>query len=254
MARRDIHWLAFFALVLGAWTALYLMAGGIAPESRGVLAALAALCTGGSASTTDPAALWIMWALMGAAMMLPTLVPFLGTLTRMTRDAAGWWGVILGYGAIWAGFALLATLVQSALAGAGLLDSRMALTVVWLQGALLALAGLYQLSNAKMHCQSACLSPTTYLIGRYRPGLAGGVRMGVEQGLWCLGCCWAIMALAFVGGVMNLVWMGLATVFMVLEKLPQLGGPLRRPAGWGLVLGGIVVMAFETGKAGVTWL
>ncbi|WGW03180.1 DUF2182 domain-containing protein [Tropicibacter oceani] len=262
LALRDISWLLFYALVLGAWAALYLMAlgsGAIAWGGPGALAeALATLCTGTGAGGAGLLGLWTMWAVMGAAMMLPTLLPMLSTYSgfagRLQGGQAGWWGIVAGYALVWASFAVLAALVQAGLARVGLVDRFGAATAVWFQAGLLIVAGGYQLSKAKTHCQSACLSPMSYFMGRFRPGLAGGVRMGIEQGLWCVGCCWAIMALGFAGGVMNLAWMGLATLFMVLEKLPQIGARLRRPAGVILVLAGLALMAFEIGKAGAIWL
>jgi predicted metal-binding membrane protein len=125
----------------------------------------------------------------------------------------------------------------------GLLDDFGAATGAGLQGALLIGAALWQVSPVKTRCQSVCLSPMAYFLGRFRPGLRGGLRMGAEIGLACLGCCWAIMALGFVGGVMNLAWMGLATVFMVLEKLPGVGHALRLPAGLLLGAAGLAVLA-----------
>jgi predicted metal-binding membrane protein len=114
---------------------------------------------------------------------------------------------------------------------------------VALQGGLLIVAGLWQFTGAKTNCQSVCLTPMSYFLGRFRPGASGGARMGLELGLYCVGCCWAIMALGFVGGVMNLAWMGLATVFMVLEKLPEVGHVLRLPAGALLTVGGLSLWA-----------
>lgn len=262
MALRDISWLAFYSLVLGAWALLYAMALGSGAGAFGGSGAfadvLATLCAGPGAQGAGILGLWTMWAVMGAAMMLPTLFPMLTTYrsfaARLGSAEAGWWGIVLGYGTVWLGFAGLAALVQMALAKAGLVDRFGAATMVWFQGILLIVAGSYQLSQAKMTCQSACLSPMSYFLGRFRPGMVGGLRMGGEQGLWCVGCCWAIMALGFAGGVMNLAWMGLATLFMVLEKLPQIGVLLRRPAGIVLVLSGLALLAFELGKAGAKWL
>ena len=83
-----------------------------------------------------------------------------------------------------------------------------------------------------------------WFLGRWRPGAAGGARMGAGLGAYCVGCCWGIMALGFAGGVMNMLWMGLATLFMVLEKLPQIGHRLTRPAGGLLIAGGLAVLAW----------
>ena len=244
---RDLAWIGFFALVLLAWGWLYTMARGADIDllgRPGVWAqTLADLCLGPDASVAGLLAVWAMWMAMGAAMMLPTMVPTLRAYGGLAvADARGMAGLTAGYLAVWGGFAVAAAGAQVALAGLGWLDAAGAVSLAGLQGALLIGAGLYQFSKYKEACQSACLSPMSYFIGRWRPGLPGALRMGVELGLYCVGCCWAIMALGFVGGVMNLAWMGLATVFMVLEKLPQLGRALTRPAGFALVAGGIWVL------------
>lgn len=250
-------WLGFYTLVLSAWALLFLMGQNLTPPD-GLAAWLADLCAGPGAGAQvgwdGLARLWAMWAVMGVAMMLPTAVPLLATQQRIGAGRLNWWGLLSGYLAIWVGVACVAAVLQTMLARIGLLDGQGAATTIGLQGALLLGAGIWQFTGAKSRCQSVCLSPMSYLLGRFRPGWAGGVRMGLEQGLWCVGCCWAIMALGFVGGVMNLVWMGLATGFMILEKLPQIGQALRRPAGAILMLAGLAVLAFEIGRGGVSWL
>ncbi|MBS0123066.1 DUF2182 domain-containing protein [Thetidibacter halocola] len=240
---RDALWLGFFAAILAAWGWLYLMARAADVDWLGRpglwAETLAALCTGPGASVAGFAAVWAMWAAMGAAMMLPTMLPVLRTYQRLpVADTHGMAGLIGGYLAIWGGFAVLAAGAQVGLSALGWLDASGAVTLAAVQGGLLVIAGLYQFSQYKDSCQSACLSPMSFFIGRYRPGTRGAVRMGLELGALCVGCCWAIMALGFVGGVMNLAWMGLATLFMVLEKLPQVGRVLTRPAGGVLVASG----------------
>jgi predicted metal-binding membrane protein len=114
---------------------------------------------------------------------------------------------------------------------------------VFLAAALLVLAGLYQFSRAKAICHGVCHAPAAYFFGHWRPGPLGGARRGVGLGVYCVGCCWAIMALGFVGGAMNLWWMGLATAFMVIEKLPQVARHVTRPGGAALILaGGLVAL------------
>ena len=255
---RDLFWLAVFAFVLLAWGWLYLMSvtAGLDLLGRPGLWALtlAELCGGAEASVAGFAAVWGMWAAMGVAMMLPTLVPVMATYEKLSprlRDAkAGRAGILAGYLAVWAGFAALAAATQIALSRVGLLDDFGAATHGALQAGLLLVAGVWQFTGAKTHCQTQCLTPMSYFLGRYRPGLGGGARMGMELGLYCLGCCWAIMALGFVGGVMNLAWMGLATLFMVLEKLPRLGHALRIPAGVALIIGALTVSALTCSRGG----
>ena len=229
---RAVLWIGFFSVILTSWAVLYVMAdshggggghgAGMAMEGPGL------------------AIVFAMWALMIGAMMLPTLAPALkvyGDLpARSGAGPAGWLGVIMGYVAVWlpgaAGFAAL----QVVAAGGGLVDMNGIVTSPWLSVALLVVAGLYQFSRFKGACQSVCMSPLQYYLANWRPGMAGGLRMGAGLGVNCMGCCWAIMALAFVGGMSSLLWMGVATLFMVLEKLPEIGAWLRRPAGTALMV------------------
>ena len=186
-----------------------------------------------------------MWLVMIAAMMLPTLVPTLQAYeslpVRAGASVAGWYGLIAGYGLVWA-------LGSAAFAGGqvwalnvGWLDLRGAVTAPWMAAGLFALAGAYQFSKLKEACQNGCLTPMQAFIGNWRSGGLGGVRMGAALGLTCVGCCWAIMALGFVGGMTSLLWMGLATLFMVAEKLPEIGRHVRVPAGVALLVAGVII-------------
>ncbi len=220
-------WLGFYALVLLAWWLVYEMARGdsyiCGPD------VIALLPMGGFW------ALFPMWAVMMAAMMLPTIIPTLRAYDDLPQPAgagaAGWIGVVFGYGLVWlAGAGVFAGLQVLAL-NRGLVDLSGIVASPWVASGLFALAGVWQFSRTKETCQDACLSPIQYFIANWKAGPLGGFRMGVDIGIVCVGCCWAVMALAFVGGVMSLLWMGLATLFMVAEKLPDIGRPLRRPAG-----------------------
>lgn len=229
-------WLGFFALILAAWAGLFAMV--ITSPLTGVPAGLwQALCLG--AASAGLGGLFAMWSLMAAAMMLPTFVPALRTFLNLGAagasrpvDAAA---LVAGYVAVWAGVALAGALAQRALAQAGLLAPDGSSLSLWLTSALLMAAGLYQFSLFKAACLAKCRMPLTFFMQRWAPGPARALVMGMELGALCLGCCWALMALAFVGGTMNLLWMGAATLFMTLEKLPDIGRYLTRPAGFILI-------------------
>lgn len=230
---KALIWCAFYAAVALGWLALFLAVRGQAEPAPGFWASL---CI--AANEAHLGALWAMWALMAAAMMLPTFAPALATFldlghTGATRavDAAALTG---GYLVIWLGAALAGAGLQGGLASLGLLTQGSALSG-GAAAALLALAGLYQLSPAKAACLAKCRMPLTFFMGRWRPGAGPAAKMGAELGLICLGCCWALMLLGFVGGTMNLLWMGAATLFMIFEKLPDIGRWLTRPAGWALI-------------------
>jgi len=231
-----LRWLVFYALILAAWVMLFAaLAGPEAALARAMGQPLwLAICRAG----VENAGYWpavAMWALMGAAMMAPTLVPALRTYDDLRHTAAvprgGFWALVGGYLAVWLGFALVAAGLQLALAGLG------GQAMLWGTPLLLALAGLYQFSPIKEGCLSKCRAPLTFFMGAWQPGLTGAARMGLRLGAICLGCCWALMALGLIGGAMSLIWMGLATLLMTLEKLPQIGRRITIPLGLALLAG-----------------
>jgi len=189
-----------------------------------------------------------MWAVMMAAVMLPTMVPTLRSYEDLMVSAdgtrIGWLGVLLGYSLIWVIFSLVITAVQMGLLNLGVVDMMGSAKSMLVSAALLMLAGAFQFTHAKEVCHGVCHSPMSYFLGHWKTGLNGGVRMGVSLGTYCIGCCWLFMVLGFAGGVMNFLWMGLATLMMVLEKLPQLGHFLVKPLGSILILSGLSVVAY----------
>ena len=219
---RSTLWLGFFGLILAAWVWLYFMSVGMDLDLLGRPGEMGARM---------------------AAMMLPTLVPTLTTYEALMVSAdgtrAGWLGVIAGYSIAWIGFAALITGVQLALLFGGVIDMLGIGKTPWLGIALLIAVGAFQFTRAKEICHGVCHAPMQYFLGNWRTGFAGGLRMGLGLGAFCVGCCWGFMALGFVGGVMSLLWMGLATVFMVLEKLPQVGHVVTKPMGGILIAAGL---------------
>ena len=237
---RTALWLGFFGAILGAWAIMISMAqmSGVDWLGRPVGMSMMPMTTFG--------ALLPMWAVMMAAMMMPTLVPTLASYDGLMRSAgatrAGWLGVLGGYMAVWLGVALVISALQAALVSSGVLDG-LGRAPALVSAALLVLVGLYQFTRLKEVCHGVCHQPTLYFMGRWRPGLMGGARMGAGLGGFCAGCCWGFMALGFVGGTMSLAWMVGATVLMVLEKLPQIGHHLLRPVGAALLAGGLALGA-----------
>ena len=183
-----------------------------------------------------------MWAIMMAAMMLPTMVPTLRSyedlMTSANGTRVGWLGVLLGYSIVWVLFSLIISGTQLALLYLNVVDMMGKAKSLWLSAALLVVAGAFQFTRAKEVCHGVCHSPMSYFVGYWRAGFSGGLRMGLSLGAYCVGCCWLFMVLGFAGGVMNFLWMGLATLMMVLEKLPQLGHFLVKPLGILLILSG----------------
>lgn len=196
----------------------------------------------------------VMWWVMMIAMMVPSAAPMILLYSRVVARAAGrgqslaafgGTGVfLLGYLTVWLGFSLLATLAQYALEICGALDGmRMWSTSQTLSAGLLVVAGIYQLTPVKAACLEHCRAPVAYFSTHFRPGNLGAWRMGLEHGAYCLGCCWALMLLLFVGGTMNLVWIvGLAALVLV-EKLLSRGPWMERLVGVLLIVAGVWLYA-----------
>ena len=242
MAAHRIFWLGLYGLILAAWGGVWAMDRGLSAW-RGLPPDLwRTLCEGAANAAIGP--LLAMWALMVAAMMLPSALPAIRTYLELPVERFGT-ALVAGYLAVWAGAAVLGAGAQSLLARAGLLDGTGASLSAWLTGALLIGAGLYQFSAFKAACLAKCRMPLTRFMELWAPGRSAALRMGLRMGADCLGCCWALMALAFVGGTMNLMWMGAATLLMTLEKLPGPGRHLTAPVGVALVAGGIWALIKE---------
>lgn len=251
---RNVLWLSFFAAILVSWAMMFMMARGMdldligrpGPMGQRMADMDPWMEMGAAMPMAQFGPLFAMWAIMMAAMMLPTLVPTLRAYEDLITSAdgtrRGWSGVLLGYFIAWVGFAAVITGVQLALLYGGVVDMLGVSRNLWITGGLLIVVGLFQFTRAKEICHGVCHSPMTYFLGHWRNDFKGGVRMGLGLGMFCVGCCWGFMALGFVGGVMSLLWMGLATLFMVVEKLPQIGQYVTKPMGAVLVLAGLIVI------------
>jgi predicted metal-binding membrane protein len=197
----------------------------------------------------DLVLLLVMWWIMMIGMMLPSAAPmiliFATVNARRRAHAQPWVPTALfaaGYVLAWGGFSIAATLAQWGLESVALVSPMaMSVTSARLAGDLFLAAGLYQLTPLKHACLIACRSPFDFVINRWRDGALGALRMGAEHGLSCLGCCWILMALLFVFGAMNLVWVALLAAAVLVEKLlpfgewtARIGGLLLM--GWGLWL------------------
>ena len=170
-----------------------------------------------------------MWAVMMIGMMLPSAAPmillFSGVVRQsgLPRPATRAYAFAAGYVGVWSAFALAAVVVQRMLIDVHLLTPMMSLSSNRASSAVLALAGLYQLTPLKLTCLSTCQSPLTFIARHWRNGLGGAVRMGATHGVFCIGCCWALMLLLFAGGVMHLTTIAVLTVVVLVEKMLPLG-------------------------------
>ncbi len=197
------------------------------------------------------ALMFVMWAVMMVAMMLPSAAPMVllfATVGRKRREKGGTFvrtGIFaLGYLVVWGAFSVVATALQWGLESLALLSPMMATTSATLGGLILVAAGVYQLTPLKHACLRHCRTPFQFVMQGWRPGRMGAFRMGMEHGAFCLGCCWVLMALLFMGGVMSLLWIAAIAAFVLLEKTVPAGHWLGGAAGVGLVVwGGITLRA-----------
>ena len=194
--------------------------------------------------------MFAMWWVMMIAMMVPSAAPaillFAAVKRRQTETDSpviASWLFLAGYLVIWAGFSLVAVLLQWTLDQAGLLSGMMASTSNVLAGGILIAAGLYQLTPIKRACLRYCQSPLLFLSSYWQPGGLGALRMGFRHGSYCVGCCWFLMALLFVVGVMNLAWVAAVAIYVAFEKLMPRHQWLSRAAGVVLMIAGGAVMA-----------
>ncbi|GGX52868.1 hypothetical protein GCM10007392_20380 [Saccharospirillum salsuginis] len=190
-----------------------------------------------------------MWAVMMVAMMLPGASPMILTYTKVRRRRAAQggamvptWVFVAGYLAVWVGFGVLAALAQWLLHQSALLSSAMGKVGPLLGGGLLITAGAFQFSGLKEACMTHCRTPLSFLMTEWREGSMGAWVMGIRHGAFCIGCCWALMLLMFVGGVMNLAWMAALTLYFLAEKLVPYPRMVGRVTGALLVIAGVVVM------------
>lgn len=194
----------------------------------------------------------VMWAVMMAAMMLPSAAPTILLHANFARRrhqpggatsaASGFF--TSGYLAVWAAFSVAATALQFALEQAALMSPAMRTTSIALAGAVLIAAGLYQWTPLKRACLAHCHSPLFFIITHWRAGAAGAFSMGLRHGSYCLGCCWLLMLLLFVGGVMNLAWIAGLALFVLVEKFVPAGHWIDRGAGVLLIAwGGATLLA-----------
>ena len=193
--------------------------------------------------------IFAMWAVMMVAMMLPSAAPviLLAAALDRQRDAARTPArsalFTAGYLLVWLGFSLGATLLQWGLDAAGSLSATMAAANGMLSGGVLLAAGLYQWTPLKDACLAHCRSPIGFLMQHWRPDSLGALATGLRHGLFCLGCCWMLMGLLFVGGLMNLLWVAALALLVLMEKTLPWGGRMSRVTGIVFAVWGIATLA-----------
>ncbi len=229
---------------------IYILAGaGMNMDTAAAGAGAGAMAMEAAWTPTYFGAMLVMWWVMMVAMMLPSAVPMVllfAAINRKNREAARPYvpaaALAGGYVAAWAGFSLAATTLQWWLDRSSLLSPDMAGNTAYLGAGLLIAAGVYQLTPLKHACLRHCRTPIDFLGRRWRQGSRGALAMGLEHGLFCLGCCWVLMGLLFYGGVMNLWWIAGLAVYVLFEKLAPFGPWIGRFGGAVLILWGVSVL------------
>ena len=271
--------LGLASIVLLAWGYIFYLAQGMdGMEGMGGMGGMGDMAGAGSemsqrAGAPNPSAwgpvdfalMFLMWAVMMVAMMVPSAAPLLLAFAAVNRrrqsPATGGprlagpvggpaggrvivpTGVFLsGYLLVWGGFSLAATVAQWGLHSAALLSPMMSAASPLLGGGLLLAAGLFQWSPLKYACLRHCRTPLGFLTNDWREGYRGALLMGLHHGGYCLGCCWALMGLLFVLGVMNLLWIAALSAFVLAEKLVPAGPWLSRISGLGLLAWGLALI------------
>jgi predicted metal-binding membrane protein len=224
------------------------MTGTSIPETPGMnmSAALTPMLRAWSAS--DFTFIFLMWAIMMVGMMTPSATPMILIYARVARQAAqesrpiaatAWF--VSGYLLSWSAFSFAAAIAQAALARVAWRTPMMVAASGKVGAIVLIVAGIYQFTPLKYNCLSQCQSPFAFIQanGGFRRGMVASIQLGMRHGAYCVGCCWALMALLFVGGVMNILWVAAIAIFVLIEKVTPAGEAIARVAGAGLALAGI---------------
>lgn len=248
--RRDrlIVVLCLLFVVVASW--VYLLAGaGMMEDMGGMLMPMST----GPWTAGHALIVFTMWAVMMAAMMLPSAAPMIllyATIARRRRDRGeplvGSGTFAFGYLAVWAMASMAAAALQFGLEQLALLSPMMEITSVVVAGTVLIAAGVYQWTPLKAACLRHCRSPLDFVLTHWRPGTGGAFAMGLHHGAVCVGCCWLVMLLLFVGGVMNYAWIAGIALFVLVEKLSPAGHWIGRAAGVLLIAWGCATLFTAT--------
>jgi predicted metal-binding membrane protein len=225
-------WLGLGAITAIAWAWLIRMQMGTA---SGMSAMQMAMPMPHRWSAVDLGLNFLMWSVMMVAMMVPSASPMVMTYACLARPRIRSlqvciWVFTLGYLCVWTGFSAGATLMQSALQHTAIVGDQLRATPI-VGALLLAAAGVFQFTPLKDRCLAHCRSPIGFFMTEWREGPRGAFVMGLRHGGYCVGCCWMLMALLFVAGVMNLLWVAAIGAFVLIEKVSRFGRHVARAAG-----------------------
>ncbi len=250
MSPHAVMWTCFGVIIGGAWSYLFAVSPSIASDSF-TIDLLRSLCL----ADDDPwsrrslTAAFVMWSAMILAMMLPTAAPMLSTymdIADAAREksmrAVSPTVLAAGYLSVWVVFSFAAIALQAWLQSQAMLSAGEALTQPAVAGGVLLLAGAYQFAPLKHACLNKCARPMPFFLSHWSDAVAGVFRIGFTQGTYCVACCWALMLVMFVTGLMNLVWMAVIGIVMILEKTVEDAKPWSYGVGTVLLISGVATI------------
>jgi predicted metal-binding membrane protein len=242
---RRVVMAALVGLIMVSWLYLWFMAQGMNTAGMSMM-----MTAPGAWTTRVAVAVFLMWTIMMVGMMLPSAAPMILLYAAILRRREQPPPVLIytgsflvGYLATWCLFSGVATALQWWLSDLKFVSPMITSTSSILTGIILIAAGIYQWLPPKAACLQHCRSPANFIAEHKRPGASGAFVMGLHHGAYCLGCCWILMLLLFVGGVMNLLWIALLAGFVLIEKLLPWGQEFGRIAGAIMVMAGAVFIA-----------
>jgi len=200
-------------------------------------------------TVVDFVLLFLMWLVMMIAMMTPSVAPLILLFTKVNRQRREQQNpfvntsyLFIGYFVVWGGFSLIATLLQWLLQQVSWLNPDMIITNKIAGSIILVAAGVFQFTPLKQTCLSFCKSPLEFIFKHWKEGKKGAIKMGIKNGVYCVGCCWVLMVLLFVSGVMNILWVALIALFVLIEKVSAKSKWVSFAAGSLLIIYGLLVL------------
>lgn len=224
-------------LIAGAWAYLFALTA-----AMGTTRSILAMPMGAHWSLRDWAYTAVMWTVMMVGMMLPSASPMILAYRHFDAGPRSTPAFMAGYVIAWTTFSVVVTGLQWGLRNLGIVDWHGAATSPFVAGGLLSLAGVFQFTRLKEACLTQCRTPLAFLMTQWRPGRRGAWTMGLRHGLSCIGCCWALMLLLFVFGVMNLMWVAILAAFLLVEKAFPAARITTKLAGAAAVAWGMLLM------------
>ncbi len=247
----ELHWAGVYFFIIVAWVALFLLGISQSPHSFSLADwdSVADAFLNSHYHNIDFMFLFGMWGMMSLAMMLPSFIPTLRVYEDLrstgSGSEAGFWALILGYITVWVVYALTMTVIQLLLISLNVLSDSLVGLNSYPIVILFFVAGIYQFMNFKDRCLTYCRNPLLIFLARGEVGLVKEFISGTRFAAWCLGCCFFLMSLCLITGLMNIAWMGLLTIIITFEKLPDLGKFVSKPLGIVLMATSLLIYIFN---------